>query len=253
MALDAVIFDSDGTIFDSGVIKNVYSDMKEFFGAKYKGQFGKDSEEYIFSRSLARKEVNDTGVSWQETCKRLGILQMDFKYTGVMFLLFQSLYSKDIRPFYGIEKVLRYCRFESKESYGKEIDCYILSTNNVEHIQGLLRKFGLDFYFDWLKAIFPTRNSSFPKEDERKPNPAPINRLVTEKGYDKNNVVYVGDMVVDALTCQNAGIRMIHAGWGANDKDTILENVEPSFASQITFLDSPKDLYFLIKKLHEEQ
>jgi phosphoglycolate phosphatase-like HAD superfamily hydrolase len=253
MALDAVIFDSDGTIFDSSVIKKVYKDMRDFFNSKYKSQFGEESEEYIFSRSLARKEIHDTGVSWQETCKRLGILQKDFKYTGAMFLLFQRIYGNEIKPFDGIEEVLRYCRFESKESYGKEIGCYILSTNNVTHIQGLLKKFALDSYFDWPKEIFPSHNSSFPKEDERKPNPAPINRLVAKKGYDKNKLVYVGDMVVDALTCQNAGIKMIHVGWGTNDKDTILENVDPAFASQITFLDSLKDLYYLIKRLNEEQ
>lgn len=252
MVLEAIIFDSDGTIFDSGIIKNIYEDMRDFFGSKYKSQFGKKSEEYIFSKSLVRKEINDTGVSWQETCKRLGILQMDFKYTGTMFLLFQELYKKKIKPFDGIEEVLRYCRFESKESYGKEIDCYILSTNNVEHIQGLLRRFALNSYFDWPEEIFPTQSSSFPGEIERKPNPAPINRLIAKKGYDKNNLVYVGDMVVDAYTCQNAGIKMVHAGWGANDKDTILENVDPSFTSQIIFLDSLKQLYSLIKELHEK-
>lgn len=251
MVLEAVIFDSDGTIFDSSIIKKVYTDMKDFFSAKYKSQFGKDSEEYIFSKSLARKEIKDTGVSWQETCKRLGILQMDFKYTGEVFLLFQSLYSKEIKPFDGIEKVLRYCRLESKEKYGKAIDCYILSTNNVEHIKGLLKKFALDSYFDWPKEIFPTQNSNFPGEDKRKPNPAPINRLVTQKGYDKNKMVYIGDMVVDALTCQNAGIRMIHAGWGANDKNTILENIDPAFERNIIFSKSLSDLYSNIKALHE--
>lgn len=251
MVLEAIIFDSDGTIFDSGIIKKVYNDMKEFFSEKYKSQFGEDSYEYIFSRSMVEKDINDTGVSWEDTCKGLGILETDYKFTGDIFLLFQELYFNEIKPFEGIKKVLDYCRFESNKNTGKDIKCYILSTNNVEHVKRLLKRFELSSYFDWPESILPTKNLKFPDKNERKPNPAPINRLIKEMGYNKEDIVYVGDMLVDALTCQNAGIKMIHAGWGKNTRYTILNGVDEEFVDKITFLESTKDLYFRIKMIHE--
>ncbi len=51
-----------------------------------------------------------------------------------------------------------------------------------------------------------------------KPNPKQINELSKKRKFQKNQMVYIGDMNVDKLTAKNAKIDYIHAKYGYSKK-----------------------------------
>lgn len=80
----------------------------------------------------------------------------------------------------------------------------ILTSKDKVRTRIILRKFKLN-----LKIVLcPTKGKL------GKPNPYQIINLIEKKKIRKDDVVYIGDMPVDKLTAQNAGIDYIHCNYG---------------------------------------
>lgn len=65
--------------------------------------------------------------------------------------------------------------------------------------------------FKWnFIEIIGADDSKYPK----KPNPYIINKIIKENKINKNEVLFVGDMLVDVETAKNADIDIAYCNWG---------------------------------------
>ena len=78
---------------------------------------------------------------------------------------------------------------------------------------------------------------------KRKPDPAGINKIISDLEIDKGDVIYIGDSEVDIKTCRNAGIKCISVSWGFRTKDYLIE------AGAETIVDSITELRAVLKAL----
>ncbi len=64
------------------------------------------------------------------------------------------------------------------------------------------------------------RIDGFPK----KPDPYWVEKAISDYGFDKKDVFYVGDSGVDMQTAANAGIKSCGVLWGFRERDELIEN-----------------------------
>lgn len=74
----------------------------------------------------------------------------------------------------------------------------------------------------------------------RKPSPEALEQLIALSGFDKSEVLYVGDSDVDAVFAHSAGIKVIGVGWGFRGA----KELESAGADVIVY--SAKELYNII-------
>ena len=61
-------------------------------------------------------------------------------------------------------------------------------------------------------------------EEERKPNPVNVLKVLSLFGITADECIYVGDSEVDVQTAHNAGVKCIGVTWGFRDEDELIEN-----------------------------
>lgn len=61
-------------------------------------------------------------------------------------------------------------------------------------------------------------------EEERKPNPINVLKVLDTFGVYAEECIYVGDSEVDIETAHNAGLKCIAVTWGFRDEDELLKN-----------------------------
>ena len=76
----------------------------------------------------------------------------------------------------------------------------------------------------------------------KKPNPKILNEIIDKFKIPKNDVVYVGDSVVDVEVSINAGVPCVSVLWGYQDKKLLKDN------GSIYFAKSPKDVFSFVQK-----
>lgn len=54
-----------------------------------------------------------------------------------------------------------------------------------------------------------------------KPDPTSSNELVKKMGFEKKEVLYIGDSESDVMTAKNAGLKCVGCLWGFRDLDTL--------------------------------
>ncbi|MDP2689788.1 MAG: HAD-IA family hydrolase, partial [Deltaproteobacteria bacterium] len=87
-------------------------------------------------------------------------------------------------------------------------------TNKPEGLaRRVLRDLALDGYF-----LMVLGGDSMP---ERKPDPAPLLRVVRELGADASRTVMVGDSPIDCETGQKAGVRTIAVSYGFRSREEL--------------------------------
>lgn len=69
-----------------------------------------------------------------------------------------------------------------------------------------------------------------------KPNPFSTNEIIKNFGFDKKEILYVGDSESDIATAKNAGLKSIGCLWGFRDLKTLKE------AGADIIISSPKEL-----------
>lgn len=61
-------------------------------------------------------------------------------------------------------------------------------------------------------------------EEERKPNPVNVLKVLDIFGITADECIYVGDSEVDIETAHNAGVKCIGVTWGFRDEDELIKN-----------------------------
>ena len=59
---------------------------------------------------------------------------------------------------------------------------------------------------------------------DKKPAPDMANIIIKNFGFDKKDVVYIGDSEVDIMTAQNTGIDCISVTWGFREREKLLNS-----------------------------
>ena len=92
-----------------------------------------------------------------------------------------------------------------------------------------------------LKKLYPSHTfysmSGQQKDIPRKPAPDALERLIAMSGFDKSEVLYVGDSDVDVYFAHSAGLRVIGVSWGFRGA----EELRSAGADRI--VDSAEELY----------
>lgn len=198
--MDGIIFDVDGTLWDStdivalswnqAITEN--SDLdSNITGADLKKLFGKTMDEILLALfpGLSKEEQNRLG----ELC---------FEYEN-------NLLAKEPGTLYpDVEKIF--------EKLSKKTDLYIVSNCQCGYIEVFLEVTGLQKY---VKDHLCFGDTQLPKHET-------IRRLMKENNL--TDVVYVGDTQGDFDACKNADVPFIFAEYGFGDA--------PEASSRITAL-----------------
>jgi len=76
-----------------------------------------------------------------------------------------------------------------------------IATNRTTTMSGLLRKFGLERYFDLVVTSLDVRNP--------KPHPEALEKILSFFGVNSREACYIGDSAVDEETARRAGVLFI--------------------------------------------
>jgi phosphoglycolate phosphatase len=197
------LFDLDGVILDSKKnMKVAWSHVNKIYKLnisfnKYFALIGKDFKEIL-------KEL---GIEY----KYFSGIEKNFKDKSISNFNIYKLYPK-VRL---ILKILKTHKIKTGLVTSK--DCF--------RTKKVLKKFSLKF--DEVRCSDGKLNS--------KPKPDKILSIIRKLKIKKKNTIYVGDMLVDKLTAQNAGVDYIHASYGYSKKIKHV-NLIKSFDEIIKFL-----------------
>ena len=188
-----VIFDLDGTIL------NTLEDLLQ-------------SCNYVLSK------YNLENVTLEEVRKNIGWgirhliyeVSKHSEYTDQMFEEYKNYYSEHYNdfthPYEGVNEVIDYCL-----NNNIRIGVY---TNKVEDIAQDLCNYHFKDKFEFVYGNLESR--------VRKPDPSFINGVIEELGFDKSEVLYIGDSEVDINTANNAGINGLYLSYGYRPKEELL-------------------------------
>ena len=102
------------------------------------------------------------------------------------------------------------------------------------------------FVPDILAALFPDHRFAYAwgkrEEFPRKPSPESLEALIALCGFDKSEVLYVGDSDVDVIFAHNAGVRVCGVSWGFRGAD------ELRAAGADRIVNSTKELYAFVQE-----
>ena len=79
-----------------------------------------------------------------------------------------------------------------------------------------------------INKLFPDRKFAavIGKRDEfpRKPDPASVNNLISDLGFNSRDCLYIGDSNIDMHTAKNASLRSVGVSWGFRPISELLES-----------------------------
>lgn len=87
----------------------------------------------------------------------------------------------------------------------------VLTSNSLENAERFFDKYNLKFDYVY------SEKTLFGKEKA-------INKLLEDRGLNKEEIVYVGDETRDWEACEKAGVKMIGVGWGFNTAEALKKN-----------------------------
>ena len=79
-----------------------------------------------------------------------------------------------------------------------------------------------------------------------KPDPANNTELMEKMQVKPEEVLYVGDSLVDIKTAQNSSLKAVSVSWGFVDKDRLVQ-AKPDY-----IIDKPDELIDIIEKINKE-
>lgn len=202
MKFDSVIFDVDGTIWDSTpVVEMAWNAALESVGVfdvkvsakQLKGLFGLPMEDIIFN--IIPNESAATRKEFQAICSRYEFEYIE-RQPGILYKQMEELLKQ----------------------LSDKCPLFVVSNCQAGYIELLFRKTGFDKYF---KEHLCPGDTGLLKCDN-------IKRIVER--YKLQSPVYVGDTQMDADACEKAGVPIIYAsyGFGKIDKPyaTVQEPIE---------------------------
>lgn len=218
MQLDAILFDFDGTLFDTiHLIVDSYQYMyrkhkkREYSADEIKAGIGLPLEEIIIG------EYPEDGPDMLDTYLEYSNERTKYSY-GI---------------FLGIGPMLK----ELKEL---GIPLGIVTAKRFKQAKASLETSGLEDYFDCLVTKFDT--------EIHKPDPAPLNFGMKKLGFeDPTKIIYVGDAIYDVQAAKNGNFISAAVAW-TQIKPEILKAENPDI-----WLEKPEDLVEIIKINYKEK
>ncbi len=199
MKFKAIIFDMDGTIFDSleDIADSMNTVLKENGYSKHPvdayRQFIGDGIELLVKRALPESEQG------RETIRY---------YVKAMRNEYAKRWTLKTRPYPGISKMIDEC---ISEGLKLAVLTNKLEDSAIELIDRLLP----EKHFDYIWGA----RSQLPK----KPDPAGALLLIRQMNLRPSDCIYLGDMPVDMKTALSAEIYALGALWGYRTADELFE------------------------------
>lgn len=196
----AVIFDFDGTLIDS---VNQY--VKAFEEALSFHGFKKETEKYNIAQLLGYDSLTIISKILQ------GKSNADVKKVHKKFLEIVNSHAfyESISLKQGVYEILRFLK-------SKKVKMFIVSGSSKKNLDYFLDKFRIKHYFDEIISgdhIF-----------KGKPDPEAILYLLERYGFKKEDVIYVGDGILDYEMAKNAGVKFVGVRGEVIDEVYAIEN-----------------------------
>jgi len=205
LKFEAVIFDADGTLFDS----------KEAFYLMIK-----DISKRLKWRELGKEEViNLIGLPNKEISRRIvKIAGKDDeeikKYEKLVQELWEDYYlPKYIKLYPGVKETLDFLRENG-------VKIALVSNGSKSEIPKYLKYCGVSEFF---QVVITSDDVAEPK-----PSPEPIYRAIEILKVSKEKCLMVGDTIIDGVAARNAGIKVALIDWGIGKREEIL-NFKPDY------------------------
>lgn len=194
------VFDIDGTLIDSEFChtESLYQVLLE--------QTGKP-----FDRQAIRQVF---GIPSKDALKALHVPDPHGRINQMWGDRFAQLCSVHQKLFDGVVEML-----DQLKKWGAILG--IVTSKNCQQYESTFHHFGIEHYFDpIIHADMTTRH---------KPDGEPLEKLLSLVGVEKEETVYIGDMIYDCQCARNAGVKFGLAKWGScdptpMDPDYLLEN-----------------------------
>lgn len=204
--MQAVIFDFDGTLADSGQC-GLLATQKAF------EQIGlvvptKETVDYYMGIPIEQsfKEMSNDTLREEEFQLLLNTFRQHYK----------ELEQQLITAFTGIADVLQRLHDEG-------LQLYVLSSKKSDVLYRNLQKLELDQYFtDWYGSD---------KVAQYKPHPDGIYKIAERYQLDLSQCIMVGDATFDIDMGKAAGCQTIAVNWGSHSKQQLLD-VQPTYFAQ---------------------
>lgn len=104
----------------------------------------------------------------------------------------------------------------------------IVTSNGEENVRNFLKNNDIDIF-----EFIQSDSSLFGKDRV-------IKKVLSQRGYTRDEAIYIGDEIRDIQACKSAGVRIIAVTWGFNSKAGLEKN-NPDFLAQ-----KPQDLTTII-------
>ncbi|MHA1769228.1 MAG: HAD family hydrolase [Candidatus Thorarchaeota archaeon] len=219
--LRALIFDMDGTIT---ALTLPLEDMR------------RDTKAYFISKGLPPKLLEPADGISSSTAKAreyflkegMGLAEWNAMESDVDAILSQheGMAARTAAPLEGSLEIVKKIRQLGLKTA-------ILTNNGRPAVNRILDQIPLREYFD----IIQTRHES-PKP---KPFPDGLLRIIERLGLDRNEVIYVGDAMIDGVAAQRAAIEFWGVATGETSASTLLDagasRVFPSLKALLDFLE----------------
>lgn len=202
-----IVFDLDGTLVDSAPdIAFAVDSMLAELGMAPRGveqvrHFLGNGVEWLAKRAL-------TGELWAEPEPEL--LQ---KAKTRLLYHYGQINGERTKLYPGVTEVLAYAQHLS-------IQLACLTNKNRQFTEPLLAAMNLQQQFQFISC----GDDSL----ERKPDPAPLQRIMQQAGVDSFAALMVGDSITDVKTARNAGTAVVGVSYGYNHGEPI-SDAEPDW------------------------
>ena len=133
-----------------------------------------------------------------------------------------KMHLQDIELYPGIKQKLEILKY-------KKFQIGILSRNELKIIKAVLKK---EHIFDYFRFLYQA-SKFFSKKRA-------LHKLTTKHGFDKKNLIYIGDEVRDIKACKKFEIPIVAVTWGFHSKK-FFEKSQPNY-----IVEQPKKLSNII-------
>ena len=184
-----IVFDVDGTLIETALsnILGLQETMRNIYGHEYskeelQGLMGIPGDEALRKLGIKEEDIINTWTHWSNNVK---------KHTSYNYV------------FDGIKEML----LELKKKYYLGI---VTSKTHSQLEEDLKDSLLLDNF-----KIFICKDDT----ENHKPNPDPLIKLMDKAGITKDEVIYIGDALVDYEAACAAGIKFAHCRYSENTDD----------------------------------
>lgn len=189
-----VIFDFDGTLADTiGLVMRIYNEHAHSFHAETVEQ----SELNALRKLGYRRALKSKHLKWHHLPKLVAVVRKEMRQ-----------HMGEVQPYPGVVQLLH-------ELKKQNLIIGVLTSNDQALVQEFFTAHGFPV-FDFVVSD----HSIFGKDKA-------LVKICSRHGYERQNVVYVGDEARDVIASKKAGIHSIGVTWGGGGRE-MLESARPT-------------------------